>query len=147
MSNKDRIGVDSERPEAEAFYSGAVVRITRMMPFIAAVSVVLAFIRFGPLFSLGLLFGCTVAFLNFIWLKGGVIALADRVTASGKVHSSSGIVLRFLVRYALIIIGCYVIVRISVTALYGLLAGLFLPVGAIACEAAYEVYAALWRHL
>jgi hypothetical protein len=41
----------------------------------------------------------------------------------------------------------YVIFSASPASLYGLLAGLFLPVAAIACEAAYEAYIALARGL
>jgi hypothetical protein len=40
-------------------------------------------------------------------------------------------------------IGAYAILTVSPASLYGLLAGLFLPVAAIACEAVYELYAAL----
>jgi hypothetical protein len=39
----------------------------------------------------------------------------------------------------------YGILTVSPVSLYGLLAGLFLPVVAIACEAAYEAYMALAR--
>jgi hypothetical protein len=39
----------------------------------------------------------------------------------------------------------YVIFSVSPASVYGLFAGLFLPVGGIACEAAYEVYMALSR--
>ena len=55
--------------------------------------------------------------------------------------------LRFLLRYALMGIAAYVIFTVSPASLYGLFAGLFLPVAAIACEAAYEVYVAIVRGL
>jgi hypothetical protein len=42
-------------------------------------------------------------------------------------------------------LAAYAIFKFSPASLYGLFAGLFLPVGAIMCEAAYELYAAL-RH-
>ena len=44
-------------------------------------------------------------------------------------------------------LAAYGILTVSPASLYGLLAGLFLPVAAIACEAAYEVYVALARGL
>ena len=47
-------------------------------------------------------------------------------------------VLRFLLRYVLMALGAYVIFTVSPASLYGLFAGLFLPVAAIACEATYE---------
>jgi len=54
-------------------------------------------------------------------------------------------VLRFLLRYFLIALGAYAIFKISRNGLYGLLVGLFLPVGAILMEAGYELYAVLRR--
>ena len=54
-------------------------------------------------------------------------------------------VFRFLLRYILMAVRAYVILTVSPASLNGLLAGLFLPVAAILCEAGYEVYAALIR--
>jgi hypothetical protein len=116
--------------------------------------VVLAFalpILAWPLFStrtaLGLACGCLIACFNFLWLKRGVEALADRVVGEGKAPGGKGVVARFLLRYVLMAIGAYVILSVSPASLYGLLAGLFLPVAAIACEAAYELYVAVARGL
>ncbi len=95
----------------------------------------------------GFLIGCAIAYVNFHWLEKGVNALADRVTQAGRSVSSRGLVARFLLRYLLIALAAYVIFRVSVAGLYGLLAGLFLPVAAIFCEAGYEVYVALRRGL
>ena len=50
-------------------------------------------------------------------------------------------------RYVLMGLAAYGILAVSPASLYGLLAGLFLPVAAIACEAAYEAYVALARCL
>jgi hypothetical protein len=74
-----------------------------------------------------------------------VTALADRVTNAGKAQSGKGIVFRFLLRYVLMGTAAYVILTSFPASLRGLFAGLFLPVGAIACEAVYEAYAALVR--
>ena len=93
--------------------------------------------------ALGFACGSAVAYLNFFWLKRVVTALADRATQSGETQSSQGVVLRFLLRYVLMGLGAYVIFTVSPASLYGLLAGLFLPVAAIACEAAYELWVAL----
>jgi hypothetical protein len=54
-------------------------------------------------------------------------------------------VFRFLVRYFLMAGAAYAIFSVSPASLYGLFAGLFLPVGGIACEAVYELYMALAR--
>jgi hypothetical protein len=102
---------------------------------------------FGWRLALGMACGCTVAYLNFQWLKRGVEGFASRIVEAGKSQSSRGIVLRFLMRYVLMGLVAYGILTVSPTSLYGLLAGLFLPVAAIACEAAYEAYVALARGL
>ncbi len=99
--------------------------------------------RYGWRVALGFACGSSVAYLNFHWLKRVVIALADRATQSGHAQSSQGVVLRFLLRYVLMGLGAYVIFTVSRASLYGLFAGLFLPVAAIACEAAYELWMAL----
>lgn len=139
--------VEIEDTQAEEFYSGAMRRINRLMPIIAVLGIFYALIRFGLAAALGFALGCAVAYINFHWLKRAVNAFADSITDGGKAKSSKGIVLRFLLRYALIAIACYVIFRISAASLIGLLVGLFLPVSAISCEAAYEVYVALRRGL
>jgi hypothetical protein len=73
--------------------------------------------------------------------------MADRITQSGRTESGKGIVARFLLRYVLMGLAAYAILSVSPASLYGLLAGLFLPVAAIACEAGYEVYVAVARGL
>jgi hypothetical protein len=106
-----------------------------------------AWARFGRAAAVGVFCGCTIAFLNFHWLKSGVAGLADRVTATGKRQSGMGIIARFLLRYVLLGAAAYGILTSFPASLRGLFAGLFLPVGAIACEAAYELYVAVTREL
>ncbi len=134
-------------PAAEKFYSGAIGRITRSMPVLAIFGIALCWWRAGALFGAGFALGCVIAYVNFYWLKRVVSALADRVTRTGAREGGRGAFTRFLLRYALIAVAAYAILRVSTSSLYGLLAGLFLPVAAIACEAAYEVYVALRRGL
>ena len=97
---------------------------------------------FGWRAALGFLLGAVISYLNFEWLKIGVSGLADKVTNTGKPQSGKGIVARFLLRYALLGTAAYAILTSFPASLTGLFAGLFLPVGAIACEAAYELYKA-----
>ena len=63
----------------------------------------------------------------------------------GKPQSGKGIVARFLLRYVLLGAAAYAILTSFPASLSGLFAGLFLPVGAIACEAVYELYVAVAR--
>lgn len=134
-----------EPPGSDAFYTNALARIRNFMLALGGVLTVATLGKFGRFAALGFLLGCVIAYLNFEWLKSGVLGLADRVTNSGKRQSGKGIVARFMLRYALLGGAAYAILTSFPASLRGLFAGLFLPVGAIACEAAYEVYAALIR--
>lgn len=132
-------------PATEAFYSGALSRIQRAMAVIGCLGTVAALLLYGWRISLGFAFGAVIAGINFVWLKRVVFDFAGRVTQDGTQQSGRGIVLRFLLRYFLMGLGAYVIFSVSPASLRGLFAGLFLPVGAIACEAAYEAYSAVAR--
>ena len=130
------------------------------MVVLGAAAIVLGFAFYGWQVGLGVLAGSAIAYANFYWLEEVVQALADRVTASATAlagpertatgapaarESGGGMVARFLLRYALIALGAYVIFKLSLASLYGLLGGLFLTVGAIMCEGVYEAWAALRR--
>ena len=132
---------------SESFYSGALSRISRIMIVLGLVSITAAWMLYGWRIALGFGCGCAIAYLNFHWLKRVVTALADRITEAGRPQSGKGIVLRFLLRYFLMGLAAYVIFSVSPASLNGLFAGLFLPVGAIACEAVYEAGVALARGL
>jgi len=132
-------------PQTDSFFSGAYDRIVRFMLVLGVLATVAVLIQFGVAVGAGFLAGCAIAFVNFHWLKRVVSALADRATATGERQSSKGVVLRFLLRYFLIALAAYAIFKISRNGLYGLLAGLFLPVSAILIEAFYELYVALRR--
>lgn len=142
---KPEAGSPKPEPDPEAFYAGALHRMRRIMIVIALTATLAAAFRFGWRPALGFACGSAVAYLNFHWLKRVVTALADRVTQTGAPKSGKGIVLHFLLRYAVMALAAYAILTVSPASLYGLLAGLFLPVAAIACEAAYETYVAVSR--
>jgi hypothetical protein len=134
-----------EGSRAESFYSGALTRIPRFMIALGLILSAAGWLRFGWRIALGFACGCAIAYLNFHWLERVVTALADRATQTAYKQSSGGVVFRFLVRYFLMAAAAYAIFSVSPASLYGLFAGLFLPVGGIACEAAYELYMALAR--
>jgi ATP synthase I subunit len=138
-------GASPEAIQADDFYSGAASRIQGFMASLAVAFSATAWWKFGRWSALGFALGCAIAYLNFHWLKRGVSGLADRVTNAGKAQSGSGIVARFMLRYVLLGAGAYVILTSFPASLRGLFAGLCLPVGAIACEAAYELYVAVFR--
>jgi len=135
----------AEPGKSEAFYAGAVTRIPRFMIALAIIFTAGTLLRFGWHIAVGFACGCAIAYLNFHWLERVVNALADRVTNTGKPQSGRGVVGRFLLRYLLMALAAYAIFSVSPASLYGLFAGLFLPVAGIACEAVYEIYAAYAR--
>jgi len=138
-------GISATETAAERFYSGALDRIRHCMAVLAPLLVGATWWKFGPRPAVGLAFGCLIAFVNFQWLKRVIAGFVDRATGTETTQSGQGIVFRFLLRYVLMALGAYVILTVSPASLNGLLAGLFLPVAAICCEAVYEVYAALAR--
>jgi small-conductance mechanosensitive channel len=133
--------------DSDHFYSGALLRIGRIMLALALVLLAGAWLKFGLRCALGFALGCIIAYVNFYWLKRVISGFADRVTGATTAQTGGGIVFRFLVRYLLMAIAAYVILTVSPASLNGLLAGLFLPVAAILCEAVYEGYSALVRGL
>ena len=110
------------------------------MPVLGCVFVALSLVFYGWQIALGIALGSAIAYLNFHWLKRIVERFAEAPTSSRK-----KIVLLALLRYVLMGAAAYAILSVSPASLYGLFAGLFLPVAAIACEAAYEAYVALVR--
>ena len=95
---------------------------------------------FGWRLGVGFALGGAIAFLNFYWLQKVVGGIGDLTANAGSPVSSKGIVIRFLLRYFLMAIVAFVILTVSRESLYGLFAGLFLPVAAMLCQAAYESY-------
>jgi ATP synthase I chain len=127
----------------DALFTSSLRRVERLIPLLAiAVSFALG-LKAGWPVALGFLTGAAVAYLNFRWLKSTVVALADAVTESGREASKPSVVLRFLTRFVLIVVGAYVIFVSYPVAFHGFLGGLLVPVLAILGEAAYVVYLAI----
>jgi len=149
MSDDPRSLPDPNGPteESDSFYASAVPRIRNFMLVLGPVFTGAAWVKFGGRAALGFLLGAVIAYLNFQWLKSVVSGIADKVTNTGKAQSGKGIVARFLLRYALLGVAAYAILTSFPASLWGLFAGLFLPVGAIVCEAVYELYAAVVRRV
>jgi hypothetical protein len=142
----NEIPIDSTpQPASDIFYAAALTRIHNFMIVLAVVFSAGAWWKFGRWAAGGFLLGCLIAYLNFHWLKSGVAGLADRATNSSRAQSGKGIVARFLLRYILLGLAAYAILTSFPASLPGLFVGLFLPVGAIVCEAFYELYAAIAR--
>ena len=141
----DRLPQDEVLAPADAFYAGALSRITRLIPLLALSAVPLPFWWSGWRGAVGWLLGSAVSYVNFRSLASAVDGLGQRIVAGASREKGGKIVFKFMVRYALFGFAAYVIVKYSVGSLYWALAGLFLPVAAAMCEAAYELSVTLRR--
>ena len=130
---------------SDDFYARALERIPRIMLVLGLAALTTAFTFFGWRIGAGFALGGVIAFLNFHWLKKVVADLGEITIQSGNPASGRGVVQRFLLRYFLMALVAFVILTASRESLYGLFAGLSLPVAAILCEAAYEAYVAFVR--
>jgi hypothetical protein len=127
-------------PSSDDFYFRTLHRIQRLMMVLGIAALSTAWAIFGWRIGLGFALGAAIAFLNFYWLQKVVSGIGDLTVNSGAPVSNRGIVVRFLLRYFLMAIVAFVILTVSRESLYGLFAGLFLPVAAMLCEAVYEAY-------
>ena len=105
----------------------------------------LLWVRYGRGVALSFVIGGAISLINFYWLGRVLAAMVEAVAVQGKRRSAGGIVLRFVLRYVLIGVAAYAIFKSSAMSLYGLCAGLSLPVGAVLIVAAYAIYGALRR--
>lgn len=136
-------GAATEKESAEAFYSRIFRRLMLLMAILAVALTPMAWIRFQAKTGLSFVAGSLIAILNFYWLALTVRAAGKKAELSGGRSGRAGVMLRFFFRYLLIAFAAYVIFRSSADSLYGLFAGLSLPVAAILIEAVLEVYSAL----
>lgn len=89
--------------------------------------------------SAGVLAGGLVALINFVWMRASLIALTNRIADAGsKQQVKSMLLMRFLVRYALIVTVVSVIIASSARGAKGVVIGLLLAVPALLFEVVYE---------
>jgi dipeptide/tripeptide permease len=133
-------------PQAEhdqQFYVATYRRLIGTMVALALAGAPVAWMRYGRSMALVFLLGSAIALLNFYWLRRSLEAMGRRLESSPQSPSRAGIVARFLLRYLLIALAAYAILKSTASSLNGLFAGLSLPVGAILTEAVYQLYTAL----
>jgi hypothetical protein len=123
----------------EGFFAAAVERISRWMVWLTGMGVLAALALGGWRAAGGFLAGSLASYLNFRWLKRLVEALGS--DASGKPPRARAAIFVGL-RYLLLAVGGYVILKSSVVSLPAALAGLFVSVAAVILEIIFElVYA------
>lgn len=130
---------------ADEFFAGALKRIRRYMVAASAVGLVVCLVFFRWPVAAGFLAGAIISYVNHRWLERAVDALGERITTGESKERGGGIVLRAALRYAFIAIGAYVIFNVSLAGLYGFLGGVCLPIVAVACEVAVEIFITLRR--
>jgi small-conductance mechanosensitive channel len=136
---------DSSRQDAQQFYESALLRIRRFMLAISGLGALLCGWFFGIPGLLGFLIGAGISYINHRWLERMVDALGERVTTGQSSERGGLLVLRAVLRYVSIAVAAYVIFRVSKAGLYGFLAGICLPIAAIACEVGVELVLGLRR--
>ena len=126
----------------QSFNERALPRMFRTMLIAGVLFVAPAFWKYHLAGAIGFTAGAAVSCINFRALQRSVEALADRIVNSQSNERGGRIVLRFLLRYALVGAAAYAIFVGSAFAFRGFLWGLCLPVAAMMIEAAAEAYAA-----
>lgn len=130
---------------ADEFLGGALRRIRKFMVAVSAVGLVVCLAFFRWPVAAGFLAGAIVSYVNHRWLERAVDALGARITTGDSKERGGGIVFRAVLRYAFIAVGAYVIFNVSLAGLYGFLGGVCLPIAAVACEVAVEIFVTLRR--
>ena len=134
----------AQRDPDAPFFAAAFQRIVRILALLLPCAAIALWFFFNHRFAVGFVIGGAIAIVNFHSLRKLVIAFADRVIASSGAQRSSGLVLRFVLRYGIIAVAGYVIFKSSAMSAYGLLVGLAIPAVGIMIEAGYELYGS-WR--
>ena len=132
---------------AERFYGGAMERIRRFILVLGAGGFVVCLVRFGRAATAGFFIGAVISYFNHVWLERVVSTLGERITSGHSRERGRGIGARAVLRYAFIALGAYVIFKVSKAGIYGFLGGICVTIGAVACEAAVEIYTGLRRGL
>jgi hypothetical protein len=136
---------EAQRPDAQQFYDRALLRIRRFMLGLSGLGVLLCGWFFGSAGMIGFLVGAGISYINHRWLERMIDALGERITTGKSSERGGLLVLRALLRYVSIGVAAYAIFKVSRAGLFGFLSGVCLPIAAVACETAVELYMGL-RH-
>jgi hypothetical protein len=129
----------------DSLYARAIPRMQRIMLVMGILLLSPVFWLYGWTGAIGVAAGSAVSYINFRTLVRGVEALGDRIVNRQSKERGWTIVLRFLVRYGLVGIVAYAILKGSAMAFHGFLWGLCLPVAAMMVEAGVEAWVAFRR--
>ena len=138
----------TEIPEAEQrLLAGADRRMARSMWVLGIVGMLLCWFAGDRSWGAGFPIGSVLSELNFHWMKSAVGVVAETATAIGNPSAkrppsvrAAGAVVRFALRYVLIGVAAYVIFKSPFVSLGAFFLGLFLFLGAILVEVAFQLY-------
>jgi len=114
----------------------AAGRILRLTLALIVLGAAVYFVKAGWRGGCGFLIGGLISYLNFRWIKRTVYALGE--AAGGKPPRTSVAVFLGL-RYLLMGVGAYVILKFSEISLIAALVGLFVPTAAVILEILIEL--------
>ena len=136
---------ESTSSKSDQFFDRALERIRKLMLALAAAGLLVCVVFFRWPVAAGFATGAGVSYVNHRWLERAVEALGERITGGQSRERGGGIVFRAVLRYVFIAAGAYVIFNVSRAMLYGFLGGVCLPIAAVACEVAIELFVSLRR--
>ena len=150
MNERQHLDGPAETSPAETLHERTMYE--RIIPRVLRNMLVFSVLLLGPAFwfyswagSIGFVFGAAVSYVNFRSLTRGVEGLADRIVNRNSREKGGRIILRFVVRYGLVVAVAYAIFKSSSLAFRGFLWGLCVPVAALMAEAVWEGYTAFRR--
>ncbi len=114
----------------------AVARITRLTACLIVAGAVVYFAISGWRGGFGFLLGGSASWISFIWLKRIVYSLGEH---SGAKPPRASTAVFFGLRYFLLGLGAYAIVKFSEISLIAVLVGLFAPAAAVVLEILIEL--------
>lgn len=120
----------------QLFYGRALARIQYLMVFLCSAGLLVAAVYGGWRWAAGYLLGALASYANFRWLKQMVSALSD---AAASKSPGTRFAVIFGLRYLLLGIGAYAILRFSTLSLAAAFVGLFVSVTAVILEILHEL--------
>lgn len=134
-------------PAEKKLLAGAERRMAAGMWVLGFAAAALCWLWQGWRTAGGFAVGAILSALNFHWMKTAVASLADLAApptagSGGPVPrpNTARVAIRLMLRYALIGVAGYAIFKSSFVSLGAFFLGLFLFLGAILVELAYEIY-------
>jgi hypothetical protein len=127
----------------ESFYAAAERRIEYFTLAIGAIGALVAAVSWSRKAGLSVAAGAALSWLNYRWMKQGIAALARLSTAqesAEKARVPSSVYVKFLGRYALLIVVAYVILRGFSLPAASFIVGLFAVVAAALAEMVGQLF-------